>query len=96
MTGRRHQLRVHCTALGHRIVGDFTYAGARAVEDAPHRMRLHAKRIILPDGDESVDIEAEEGLDFWDGYVEVRLERTLDAHAYNVLSQEEKHFLRVT
>lgn len=25
ITGRRHQLRVHCSALGHTIVGDFSY-----------------------------------------------------------------------
>jgi 23S rRNA-/tRNA-specific pseudouridylate synthase len=25
LTGRRHQLRVHCLCMGHTIVGDYTY-----------------------------------------------------------------------
>ena len=31
VTGRRHQLRLHCHRLGHTIVGDFTYSGKRWV-----------------------------------------------------------------
>ncbi|KAG6460964.1 hypothetical protein O3G_MSEX012333 [Manduca sexta] len=42
ITGRRHQLRVHCSALRHTILGDYTYSGAADV--APHRMFLHATR----------------------------------------------------
>ncbi|KAM8825125.1 RNA pseudouridylate synthase domain-containing protein 1 [Synchiropus picturatus] len=46
LTGRTHQLRVHCSALGHPIVGDFTYScGA---DDAPYRMMLHAHLLHLP------------------------------------------------
>ena len=37
-SGRRHQLRLHCLALGHAIVGDVAYTGD---EQAP-RMMLHA------------------------------------------------------
>jgi len=42
ITGRRHQLRVHCHELGHTIVGDFTYSNRRDL--LPHRMFLHAHR----------------------------------------------------
>ncbi len=46
VSGRRHQLRVHCKWLGHLIVGDYTYSDRRETE--PFRMFLHAQRIILP------------------------------------------------
>ncbi len=43
-SGRRHQLRVHCVALGHPIVGDATYN-----EDGESpRMMLHAWKLTLP------------------------------------------------
>ena len=43
-SGRRHQLRVHCLALGHPIVGDATYN-----EDGESpRMMLHAWKLTLP------------------------------------------------
>eukprot|EP00668_Euglena_longa_P048226 GGOE01065291.1.p1 GENE.GGOE01065291.1~~GGOE01065291.1.p1 ORF type:complete len:284 (+),score=96.06 GGOE01065291.1:70-921(+) len=45
LTGRRHQLRVHCKEWGHPIVGDYTYA-----QDDPNipRMMLHAWRLRFP------------------------------------------------
>lgn len=45
-TGRSHQLRVHCLALGHPILGDPLY-GDRAPGDAAlgPRLQLHAERI---------------------------------------------------
>ncbi|XP_068193341.1 RNA pseudouridylate synthase domain-containing protein 1 [Antennarius striatus] len=46
LTGRTHQLRVHCSAVGHPIVGDFTYSGG--VDDAPYRMMLHAHLLHIP------------------------------------------------
>ncbi|KAM7288580.1 RNA pseudouridylate synthase domain-containing protein 1 [Ixodes scapularis] len=53
VTGRRHQLRVHCASLGHTIVGDFTYG-----EDASsRRMFLHACRLVLPTEVETLDVE---------------------------------------
>lgn len=53
VTGRRHQLRVHCNEIGHPIVGDFTYSSHAADCDqnssmAPPRMMLHAFRIQIP------------------------------------------------
>ncbi|XP_068616735.1 RNA pseudouridylate synthase domain-containing protein 1 [Brachionichthys hirsutus] len=46
LTGRTHQLRVHCGAVGHPIVGDFTYSSG--VDDAPYRMMLHAHLLHIP------------------------------------------------
>ncbi|XP_031718090.1 RNA pseudouridylate synthase domain-containing protein 1 [Anarrhichthys ocellatus] len=46
LTGRTHQLRVHCSAIGHPIVGDFTYSSG--ADDAPYRMMLHAHLLHIP------------------------------------------------
>jgi len=50
-TGRTHQLRVHCAAIGCPILGDGKYGGEEAllapVADA-RRLHLHARRIVLP------------------------------------------------
>ncbi|KAF9796951.1 hypothetical protein SFRURICE_012582 [Spodoptera frugiperda] len=56
--GRRHQLRVHCSAVGHTILGDYTYSGTK--DSMPHRMYLHATRLILPLPDEDLDIQTPE------------------------------------
>lgn len=45
-TGRSHQLRVHCLALGHPILGDRFYAPAELVAASP-RLLLHAERLSL-------------------------------------------------
>ncbi|XP_023940784.1 RNA pseudouridylate synthase domain-containing protein 1-like [Bicyclus anynana] len=58
ITGRRHQLRVHCSAVGHTILGDYTYTDR--VDSAPHRMFLHATRLILPFQQEPLDIQTPE------------------------------------
>ncbi|KAI5639288.1 RNA pseudouridylate synthase domain-containing protein [Phthorimaea operculella] len=55
VTGRRHQLRVHCAAIGHIILGDYTYSGTK--DNKPHRMFLHAMRLILPLPEEPLDIQ---------------------------------------
>lgn len=44
--GRTHQLRVHCSAIGHPIVGDFTYSSG--ADDTPYRMMLHAHLLQIP------------------------------------------------
>ena len=49
-TGRSHQLRVHCLALGHPILGDPLYSTGAAKEHP--RMMLHSESLRLrhPDG----------------------------------------------
>ncbi|MCT8578524.1 bifunctional tRNA pseudouridine(32) synthase/23S rRNA pseudouridine(746) synthase RluA [Glaesserella parasuis] len=45
-TGRSHQLRVHCLALGHPIVGDKFYANPLAKSLSP-RLCLHAEALTI-------------------------------------------------
>lgn len=45
-TGRTHQIRVHLAAIGHPVVGDRTYGGARPGIDCP-RMFLHATALAF-------------------------------------------------
>jgi len=56
MTGRTHQLRVHCMAIGTPIVGDGKYGGSECfLEGAISRkMHLHAREITIshPNGGE--------------------------------------------
>ena len=43
ITGRTHQLRIHCMAIGHIIVGDTLYGDE--IEEQEKRMLLHAETI---------------------------------------------------
>ncbi|MDH5711281.1 MAG: RluA family pseudouridine synthase [Gammaproteobacteria bacterium] len=43
VTGRTHQLRIHCIAMGHIIVGDTLYGDALEMQE--DRMLLHAERL---------------------------------------------------
>ena len=52
LTGRRHQLRIHCHSLGHTILGDYTYSDRS--DTKPKRMYLHAYKIDLPNTLEGV------------------------------------------
>ena len=62
LTGRTHQLRVHCAAMGHPIVGDGKYGGKEAflTGAVSRKMHLHARRLIIdsPDGGK-LDVTAE-------------------------------------
>jgi tRNA pseudouridine32 synthase / 23S rRNA pseudouridine746 synthase len=49
LTGRRHQIRVHCYAIGHPILGDTRYGDPRPVGGAS-RLMLHAAELVLADG----------------------------------------------
>ena len=53
LTGRTHQLRVHCEAMGHPIVGDGKYGGQDAflTGSISRKMHLHARRLIIDSGD---------------------------------------------
>ncbi len=51
LTGRTHQLRVHCAAIGTPIVGDAKYGGKAAFlpgDELERRLHLHARRLTLP------------------------------------------------
>ena len=49
LTGRTHQLRVHCAAMGHPIVGDGKYGGQDAflTGSISRKMHLHARRLVI-------------------------------------------------
>jgi tRNA pseudouridine32 synthase/23S rRNA pseudouridine746 synthase len=63
-TGRRHQIRVHCYAIGHPVLGDTRYGADRPVGGAP-RLMLHAAELRLPVADgEPLVVRADPPPDF--------------------------------
>jgi tRNA pseudouridine32 synthase/23S rRNA pseudouridine746 synthase len=46
LTGRTHQLRVHCAAMGWPIVGDAIYGTAPRAGGPP--LHLHAREVVVP------------------------------------------------
>lgn len=69
VTGRTHQLRVHASAIGCPIIGDFKYGGEKANEGGfDWGMFLHARQLVLlrPDG-RKLDVIAEPPRAFLDG-----------------------------
>jgi 23S rRNA pseudouridine955/2504/2580 synthase len=63
LTGRTHQLRVHCTALGTPVLGDGKYGGRQAFPagiPGTLRLHLHARALRMPHpGGGSLEIAAE-------------------------------------
>ena len=62
LTGRTHQLRVHCEAIGHPIVGDGKYGGKDAflTGSVSRKMHLHARRLVIDHpGGGKIDVTAE-------------------------------------
>lgn len=59
ITGRSHQLRVHCRAIGHAIVGDRLYGNEADMHEP--RMLLHAQMLSFthPETEERMMITAE-------------------------------------
>lgn len=57
-TGRSHQLRVHCLAIGHPILGDPLYAEGAARDHA--RLMLHSESVRFrhPDGGRGMNFTA--------------------------------------
>lgn len=49
VTGRTHQIRAHCAAIGTPIVGDFKYGGvaSRGHGDIANKLHLHARRLRI-------------------------------------------------
>lgn len=61
LTGRTHQLRVHCASLGSPILGDYAYGERREnnrnsaiVDGLSEQLHLHARRLVLPHPDGGV------------------------------------------
>jgi tRNA pseudouridine32 synthase/23S rRNA pseudouridine746 synthase len=46
LTGRTHQLRVHCAEMGFPIVGDSVYGNAARSGGPP--LHLHAREVTVP------------------------------------------------
>ena len=44
LTGRTHQLRVHCAAMGWPIIGDAVYGNA----ERGAALQLHARELVVP------------------------------------------------
>ncbi|XP_044308549.1 RNA pseudouridylate synthase domain-containing protein 1 isoform X2 [Varanus komodoensis] len=61
LTGRTHQLRVHCSAIGHPVVGDFTYSFK--TDSGPYRMMLHAYYLRIPTSKERIESAGQDVLD---------------------------------
>jgi tRNA pseudouridine32 synthase / 23S rRNA pseudouridine746 synthase len=59
VTGRSHQLRVHLQYVGHPIVGDALYGGARAA-----RLMLHASELSFTDPATSLTVTLQSDVPF--------------------------------
>jgi RluA family pseudouridine synthase len=63
LTGRTHQIRIHCNLIGHPVVGDPFYSSSADPLALQHKIKhhlLHASRLIFrhPAGGKELNIEA--------------------------------------
>ncbi|KAK6641808.1 hypothetical protein RUM44_013525 [Polyplax serrata] len=88
LTGRRHQLRVHCQAIGHTIIGDYTYSQRKDV--TPPRMFLHSYRLIIPNDIEMLDLSTEDPFTeiSTPGWLVVEKLQSLDDEAIKLLEED--------
>ncbi len=57
LTGRNHQLRAHCAAMGTPVAGDGKYGGRKAIpEGIDAQLMLHAREIALPHPDDGTTL----------------------------------------
>lgn len=61
ITGRTHQIRVHCAALGHPVLGDTLYGTSSSLID---RQALHAYRLAFELNGQSYEFHSEVPADF--------------------------------
>lgn len=62
LTGRTHQLRAHCLALGHPILGDGKYGGRDAYPESlalPKQLFLLAREIALPHPEDGMTLRVQ-------------------------------------
>ena len=48
LTGRTHQLRVHCAAMGWPIIGDPIYGSSKNAPLGEETLQLHARTVVIP------------------------------------------------
>ncbi|ENN81116.1 hypothetical protein D910_02651 [Dendroctonus ponderosae] len=84
ITGRRHQIRVHCSHLGHTIVGDYTYSNRKDVQ--PPRMYLHCIRLIVPVTIEKIDVSTSDAFTQVKFWTKEKMVQDLSS-AYNTIDQ---------
>lgn len=57
-TGRTHQIRVHCAAAGHPIVGDRRHGGSAGSLWARLALHAHTLRFVHPQTNETITVES--------------------------------------
>lgn len=92
ITGRRHQLRLHLSHVGHTIVGDFSYSNRRDVW--PHRMFLHAQRLVVPSPFDHMDVKTGDPFtqeDPRNKWIPIETLNTLTEETYDRLKEAGSH-----
>ncbi|XP_030746363.1 RNA pseudouridylate synthase domain-containing protein 1-like isoform X2 [Sitophilus oryzae] len=77
ITGRRHQIRVHCTFLGHTIIGDYTYSNRK--DNKTPRMYLHAIKLVLPNKLEDINVFTDDPFTHIKGWKKLKLFQSLSS-----------------